>query len=191
VAKARGPVQREAKEVMAELVAKLKERLEPNPGQASSGPEPYGVLRPNLSGLTVGVDLGDKWSSYCIVGLEGETLTEGKLKTTQEDVAALFQTLTPARVVMLRHADREPGVDKLLAFMPPAGTFLPISMETCTTSGVPAGRPCSIHRFRLLRRALSCFPVQCRTVLRSGARHHSSCRAGRCVIPGSKPIAFC
>ena len=100
VAKARGPVQRDAKEVMAELVAKLKERLEPNRGQASSGPEPYGVLRPNLSGLTVGVDLGDKWSSYCVVGLEGETLTEGQLKTTQEDVAAFFQALTPARVVM-------------------------------------------------------------------------------------------
>ena len=90
MAKVRGPVQRDAKEVMAELVAKLKERLEPNRGQASSGPEPYGVLRPNLSGLTVGVDLGDKWSSYCVVGLEGETLTEGQLKTTQEDVAAFF-----------------------------------------------------------------------------------------------------
>jgi hypothetical protein len=34
--------------------------------------------------LTVGVDLGDQWSHYCILGLEGETLAEGQLRTTQE-----------------------------------------------------------------------------------------------------------
>ena len=96
VAKARGPVQRDAKEVMAELLAKLKERLDPNAGQASSGPEHSSVIRPNLSAFTVGVDLGDKWSSYCILGLEGETLTEGQLRTTQEDVTEFFQALTPA-----------------------------------------------------------------------------------------------
>jgi transposase len=100
MAEARGPVQRDAKEVMAELLAKLQERLIPNAGQASAAQEYYGVLRPNQSTFTIGVDLGDKWSSYCIVGLEGETLTEGQLRTTQEDVAAFFQALTPARVVM-------------------------------------------------------------------------------------------
>jgi hypothetical protein len=100
VGKARGPVQRDAKEVMAELLAKLQERLDPNPGRPSLGQEHSHALRPNLSGLTVGVDLGDKWSSYCVVGLEGETLTEGQLRTTQEDVAAFFQALTPVRVVM-------------------------------------------------------------------------------------------
>ena len=34
------------------------------------------------------------------LGLEGETLTEGQLRTTQEDVRELFQTLTVARVVI-------------------------------------------------------------------------------------------
>ena len=29
---------------------------------------------PNLDRLTVGVDLGDQWSNYCILGLGGETL---------------------------------------------------------------------------------------------------------------------
>src|SRR5262245_46583894 len=100
VAKTRAPVQRDAKEVMAELLAKLQERLDPHAGQAIAGREHYGVLRPNHGAFTVGVDLGDKWSNYCIVGLEGETLTEGQLRTTQEDVAAFFQALTPARVVM-------------------------------------------------------------------------------------------
>ena len=91
-AKARGPVQRDAKEVMAELVAKLSERLGPKPAQenASEG-TPQDVPAPNRDRLTVGVDLGDQWNHYCIVGLEGERLGEGKLRTRREDVAELFQ----------------------------------------------------------------------------------------------------
>ena len=48
----------------------------------------------------MGVDLGDQWSNYCILGLEGETLAEGQLQTTREDVAAFFGALTAARVVI-------------------------------------------------------------------------------------------
>jgi transposase len=46
------------------------------------------------------VDLGDRWSQYCILGLEGETLAEGQLRTTQEDVGEFFRELTTARVVI-------------------------------------------------------------------------------------------
>ena len=98
--KARGPVQRESQEVMAELVAKLSERLEQKPAQekATEG-KPQGASAPNRDRLTVGVDLGDQWSNYCILGLEGETLAEGQLQTTREDVAAFFGALTAARVI--------------------------------------------------------------------------------------------
>ena len=62
--KARGPVQRDSKEVMAELVAKLIERLMPKPAQekATEG-KPNCGLAPNRDRLTVGVDLGDRVSS--------------------------------------------------------------------------------------------------------------------------------
>ena len=68
--KASGPVQRDSKEVMAELVAKLSEKLEQKPAQekASEG-KPQGAPAPNRDRLTVGVDLGDQWSNYCILGL--------------------------------------------------------------------------------------------------------------------------
>jgi transposase len=100
-AKARVPVQRDAKEVMAELVAKLTEKLDAKPGRASAEEEGQsGVLRPNVDRLTVGVDLGDKWSSYCILGMEGETLAEGQLRTTQQDIAEFFQALPETRVVV-------------------------------------------------------------------------------------------
>ena len=56
------------KEVLAELVGKLKKKLDPKkPAATSIGEKPErGELRPNLDRLTVGVDLGDQWSNYCI-----------------------------------------------------------------------------------------------------------------------------
>jgi hypothetical protein len=101
-AKSRGPVQRDTKEVLAELVGKLQEKLDPKKVAATSAGEkhPSGELRPNLDRLTVGVDLGDQGSHYCILGLEGETLAEGQLRTTQEDLATFFQGLNAARVVV-------------------------------------------------------------------------------------------
>jgi transposase len=100
-AKSRGPVQRDTKVVLAELVGKLREKLDPKVGAASAGEKNQrGELRPNLDRLTVGVDLGDQWSHYCILGLEGETLAEGQLRTTQQDVAEFFRALNAARVAM-------------------------------------------------------------------------------------------
>ncbi len=100
-AKLRGPVQQDTKEVLAELVGKLREKLDPKVGAASAGEEhQQGRPRPNLDRLTVGVDLGDQWSQYCILGLEGETLAEGQLRTTKQDVSEFFEALNAARVVL-------------------------------------------------------------------------------------------
>ena len=100
-AKPPGPMRRDTKEVLAELVGKLKEKLDPKKVAApSTGEEhPRVELRPNFDRLTVGVDLGDQWSHYCILDLEGETLAEGQLRTTQEDIAEFFEALNAARVV--------------------------------------------------------------------------------------------
>jgi transposase len=48
----------------------------------------------------VGLDLGDQRSHYCILGVEGETLAERQVGTTQEDFATFFQGLNAARVVV-------------------------------------------------------------------------------------------
>jgi transposase len=94
--RARGPVQREAKEVMAEVLAKLSEKLDPLHSNACAK-EACGL---NRDRLTVGVDLGDQWSSYCILGLEGEKLAEGQLRTKPHEMTEFFQAMAPARVVM-------------------------------------------------------------------------------------------
>jgi hypothetical protein len=78
-AKSRGPVQRDTKEVLAELVGKVQEKLDRKKVAATSAGEKQqsGELRPNLDRLTVGVDLGDQGSHYCILGLEGKRWRRG------------------------------------------------------------------------------------------------------------------
>jgi hypothetical protein len=100
-AKAQRPVPRETEQVLAELMEKLRGKLELKAtagSQAEAGPR--GELSPNVDRLTVGVDLGDQWSHFCILGLQGETLSEGQLRTSEAEVAEFFQPLPPARVVM-------------------------------------------------------------------------------------------
>jgi transposase len=93
-------VQRDTKEVLAELVETLRKKLDPKVEPGSTEEEDRrGKFHPNLDRLTVGVDLGDQWSHYCILGLEGETLAEGQLRTTQQHIAEFFQALNAARVV--------------------------------------------------------------------------------------------
>jgi hypothetical protein len=81
--KKHGPVQREVNEVMAELVLKLSQKLEPQPERAREKGGRRECVGPNRDRLTVGVELAGRWSNYCILGLDGETLAEGQLPTTQ------------------------------------------------------------------------------------------------------------
>ena len=100
-AKAQRPVQREPRAVLADLLEKLSGKLEVKATPASPAEAgPRAELRPNLDRLTVGVDLGDRWSHFCILGLHGETLSEGQLQTREAEVAEFFQAIPPARVVM-------------------------------------------------------------------------------------------
>ena len=96
----RAEERRDSSEVMAELVSQLRQQLEVKsiPAAESAGDEGDAV-RPNLDRLTVGVDLGDQWSNYCILGLGGETLREGQFRTRRQEVGEFFQGLAISRVV--------------------------------------------------------------------------------------------
>ena len=94
-------VERKPQEVMAELVAKLAGQLDVEIVPAVEGKKDgRDAVRPNLDRLTVGVDLGDQWSNYCILGLGGETLVEGQFRTRKQEVAEFFQALAMSRVVV-------------------------------------------------------------------------------------------
>ena len=96
----RAEERRDSSEVMAELVSQLRQQLEVKsvPAAESVGDEGDAVS-PNLDRLTVGVDLGDQWSNYCILGLGGETLREGQFRTRRQEVGEFFQGLAISRVV--------------------------------------------------------------------------------------------
>ena len=91
---------RDSSEVMAELVSQLRQQLEvksvPVAEAAGDGRD---AVSPNLDRLTVGVDLGDQWSNYCILGFGGETLAEGQFRTRQEEIGEFFRGLALSRVV--------------------------------------------------------------------------------------------
>ena len=99
--KARASERRDAREVMAELDAQLTKQLD---AESSTVAEPEKGMRgaecPNQDRLTVGVDLGDQWSNYCILGLAGETLAEGQFRTRRQETSEFFKDLATSRVVV-------------------------------------------------------------------------------------------
>jgi transposase len=48
--------------------------------------------------LTIGLDLGDRYSRYCILDAAGEVISEGELPTTKTGLSALFEKMPPSRV---------------------------------------------------------------------------------------------
>jgi transposase len=50
--------------------------------------------------LTIGLDLGDRNTHYCVLDEKGEVLIQGKLATTKTGLNPLFEPLPPTRVVL-------------------------------------------------------------------------------------------
>jgi len=110
----------EPSEVVAELVRKLSQKVHAEEAAAAGsllqkvaepaggvgvgktagsrqGRQPLGM---NLDRLTIGLDLGDRMSNYCMVATDGEVLLEGKVKTEREAMRKLFEALSGSRVVV-------------------------------------------------------------------------------------------
>ena len=65
------------------------------------------------SGLTVGVDLGDRWSKYCVLNEQGQILEEDTVATTGRAFRKLFSDRTDARVV-IEVGTHSPWIQRLL-----------------------------------------------------------------------------
>jgi hypothetical protein len=44
---------------------------------------------------TVGIDVGDQWSHYCVLNKDGEVIGEGRFRTKPEALARLLQSFVP------------------------------------------------------------------------------------------------
>ena len=65
-------------------------------------------------GLTIGLDLGDKYSTLHVLSSEGELLDEGRVRTTQEALKARFSGFPQSRVA-IEVGTHSPWVSRLLA----------------------------------------------------------------------------
>src|SRR5215469_2881520 len=63
--------------------------------------------------VTIGMDLGDKTSRYCVLSHEGEILREGQVTTTKAGMVEAFGSLGPARIA-IEVGTHSPWVSRLL-----------------------------------------------------------------------------
>jgi len=63
--------------------------------------------------LTIGVDLGDRWSCYCVLDEAGEILLEQKLATTPEAIKQSFEKI-PRSLIALETGTHSPWISRLL-----------------------------------------------------------------------------
>jgi len=63
--------------------------------------------------LTTGLDLGDRWSNYCVLDEAGEVLVEQKLATTPEAMKQTFEKI-PRSLIALETGTHSPWLSRLL-----------------------------------------------------------------------------
>jgi transposase len=63
--------------------------------------------------LTIGVDLGDRWSFYCVLDEAGKILLEQKVATTAEAIKQTFGKI-PRSLIALETGTHSPWVSRLL-----------------------------------------------------------------------------
>jgi transposase len=63
--------------------------------------------------LTIGVDLGDRWSFYCVLEEAGKIILEQKVPTTPEAMKQTFSRIPQSRIA-LETGTHSPWVNRLL-----------------------------------------------------------------------------
>jgi transposase len=73
----------------------------------------YGSKISKKSQLTIGVDLGDRWSCYAVLNESGELILEQKAATTPEGMQQTFGKMARSRIAM-ETGTHSPWVSRLL-----------------------------------------------------------------------------
>ena len=66
------------------------------------------------SGVTIGLDVGDRYTHVCVLGSGGEVVRERRVRTTAPALGGALNGLPPARVV-LEAGPRSPWLSRLMA----------------------------------------------------------------------------
>ena len=82
-------------------------------------PRPEQIFRDdilNKQKLTIGMDLGDHWSCYCVLDEAGRILLEQKVATTPEAMKQTFEKI-PRSLIALETGTHSPWVSRLLTVL--------------------------------------------------------------------------
>src|SRR5437588_11431245 len=63
--------------------------------------------------LTLGLDLGDRWSCYCVLDEAGEILLEQKVATAPDAMKQIFEKI-PRSLIAMETGTHSPWVSRLL-----------------------------------------------------------------------------
>ena len=63
--------------------------------------------------ITVGLDLGDRYSQFCLVDADGTVVEEGRLRTTPDALQRYFAGRPPLRIV-IEVGTHSPWISRLL-----------------------------------------------------------------------------
>ena len=69
--------------------------------------------QPDFSDTTIGIDLGDRWSRYCVLDRSGTIIEEGRVRTNEPAFRQRFGVRRRARIVM-EAGTHSPWVSRLL-----------------------------------------------------------------------------
>lgn len=75
-----------------------------------------------LPSITIGLDLGDRRSHYCVLDAAGHVTSRGTVPTDRDALRAVFSTVGPARVAVGRKFRGRPMRPLLLRYPPGAQT---------------------------------------------------------------------
>lgn len=67
-------------------------------------------------GLTVGLDLGDRSSAYCILDRHGEVISERSVRTTPKEMTGTFSCMPQSRIA-LETGTHSPWISRFLSAM--------------------------------------------------------------------------
>jgi integrase len=82
--------------------------------------------------LTIGVDLGDRWSCYCVLDEAGEIILEQKVAMTPEAMKQTFSKI-PQGLIALETGTHSPWVSRLAGFVEEWRTTVAVNLKGSTT----------------------------------------------------------
>jgi transposase len=71
------------------------------------------VLAEPTSESTIGFDLGDRWSRYCVIDSRGSVVKEDRVRTSPEALEEIFRVILPNKIV-IEAGTHSPWVSRLL-----------------------------------------------------------------------------